>query len=55
MGRIDWRDVPLPRDTSTMPGEREKVLDEKPRHWRAWYDGRLVSNTKRRCRGCRRR
>ncbi len=23
---------------------RERVLDGKPRHWRAWYDGRLVSN-----------
>jgi arylsulfatase A-like enzyme len=23
---------------------REAILDSKPRHWRAWYDGRLVSN-----------
>ena len=24
--------------------EREAVLDAKPRHWRLWYDGTLVSN-----------
>jgi len=24
--------------------EREALLDQKARHWRAWYDGTLVSN-----------
>jgi len=24
--------------------ERERILDDKPRHWRLWYDGELVSN-----------
>jgi len=24
--------------------ERESLLDQKARHWRAWYDGRFVSN-----------
>jgi len=44
VGRIDWRDVPLPAGYVEDPAERERVLDGKPRHWRAWYDGRLVSN-----------
>jgi arylsulfatase A-like enzyme len=42
--RIDWRDVPLPAGYIEDPAERERVLDNKPRHYRAWYDGRLVSN-----------
>ncbi len=33
-----------PPATSPTRRERESVLDAKPRHWRAWYDGRLVSN-----------
>jgi arylsulfatase A-like enzyme len=44
IGRIDWRDVPLPAGYIEDASERERVLDGKPRHWRAWYDGRLVSN-----------
>jgi arylsulfatase A-like enzyme len=44
LGRIDWRDVPLPAGYHADPARREAVLDAKPRHWRAWYDGRLVSN-----------
>jgi hypothetical protein len=44
MSRIDWRDVPLPAGYIVDAAERERVLDTKPRHWRAWYDGRLVSN-----------
>ena len=44
VGRIDWRDVPLPEGYIGDPSERAAVLDAKPRHWRAWYDGRLVSN-----------
>ncbi len=43
-GRIDWRDVPLPAGYPQTAAEREAILDGKPRHWRAWYDGRLVSN-----------
>jgi arylsulfatase A-like enzyme len=42
--RIDWRDVPLPSGYPTDAAERERILDAKPRHWRAWYDGRVVSN-----------
>lgn len=44
VGRIDWRDVPLPDGYPQNAAEREAILDAKPRHWRAWYDGRLVSN-----------
>lgn len=39
--RIDWRDLPLP---AGHPGSREaieRVLEQKPRHWRAWYEGRF--------------
>lgn len=44
MGRIDWHDVPLPAGYPESPSEREAILDAKPRHWRLWYDGTLVSN-----------
>ncbi len=44
MGRIDWRDVPLPDGYPSDQQERERILDGKPRHWRLWYDGTLVSN-----------
>jgi arylsulfatase A-like enzyme len=41
---VRWRDVPLPAGYLEDATAREAVLDAKPRHWRAWYDGRLVSN-----------
>jgi len=44
MGRVDWRDVPLPKGYLGSRDEREKAIDAKPRHWRMWYDGQLVSN-----------
>ena len=44
LGRIDWRDVPLPEGYVEDRVERERILDAKPRHWRLWYDGTLVSN-----------
>ena len=44
VGRVDWREVPLPEGYIADAAERERVLDAKPAHWRAWYDGRLVSN-----------
>jgi arylsulfatase A-like enzyme len=42
--RVDWRDVPLPAGYPEQASQREAILDAKPAHWRAWYDGRLVSN-----------
>ena len=44
MHRIDWHDTPLPAGYPTTASERERILDAKPRHWRMWYDGKLVSN-----------
>jgi arylsulfatase A-like enzyme len=44
VGRVDWRDVPLPAAYPESPAARERILDAKPRHWRLWYDGTLVSN-----------
>ncbi len=44
VGRIDWRDVPLPAGYPADAAAREAILDAKPRHWRLWYDGELVSN-----------
>jgi arylsulfatase A-like enzyme len=44
LGRVDWRDVPLPAGYPESAAERERLLDAKPRHWRLWYDGTLVSN-----------
>ena len=44
VGRVDWRDVPLPDGYPEHAEEREAILDAKPRHWRLWYDGTLVSN-----------
>lgn len=44
MHRVNWRDVPLPVGYPESAAEREALLDRKPRHWRAWYDGTVVSN-----------
>ena len=44
VGRVDWREVPLPDGYPESATEREALLDAKPRHWRLWYDGSLVSN-----------
>ena len=44
MKRINWRDVPLSQGYPQNQTERESILDNKPRHWRMWYDGTLVSN-----------
>jgi len=44
LGRINWRDIDLPEGYPTSAAERERILDDKPRHWRQWYDGTLVSN-----------
>ncbi len=44
MGRVDWRDVPLPAGYPEKAADRERIIADKPRHWRLWYEGRLVSN-----------
>ena len=42
--RVPWQDVDLPAGYPESAAERERLLDDKPRHWRLWYDGQLVSN-----------
>lgn len=44
LGRVPWRDVDLPAGYPESESERLAILDAKPRHWRLWYDGELVSN-----------
>ncbi len=44
VGRVDWREVPLPAGYPTSADERLALLDAKARHWRLWYEGTLVSN-----------
>lgn len=44
LGRIDWRDVELPAGYPTTDAQRLRILEDKPRQWRLWYDGTLVSN-----------
>ena len=44
VSRVNWRDVPLPEGYIESKSQREAILDDKPRHWRAWYDGSLISN-----------
>jgi len=44
IGRVPWREVPLPANYPQTASERESIIDQKARHWRAWYDGRVVSN-----------
>jgi len=42
--RVDWRELDLPVGYPQNQAEREAIIDAKPRHWRLWYDGKLVSN-----------
>jgi arylsulfatase A-like enzyme len=44
LGRVDWRDLDLPAGYPADRAERERLLDGKPRHWRLWYDGDVVTN-----------
>jgi hypothetical protein len=43
IGRVNWRDLPVPEG---YPGSREKIdaiLSDKPRHWREWWTGERVT------------
>jgi arylsulfatase A-like enzyme len=44
LGRVAWRDLDLPEGWINDAAARERNLDGKLRHWRAWYDGTFVSN-----------
>ena len=42
--RVNWRDLDLPEGYPADRARREALLDDKPRHWRMWYEGEFVSN-----------
>jgi arylsulfatase A-like enzyme len=42
--RINWKDVPLPRLYSENRSQLESWLNEKPAHWRGYFDGSLWTN-----------
>ena len=44
MHRVNWRDLDLPENYPVDRSTREAIIDAKPRHWRKWYDGEIVSN-----------
>jgi hypothetical protein len=44
LGRVNWRELDLPAGYIEDAAERERVLDDKPRHWRMWYEGTFISN-----------
>jgi len=44
MHRVNWRELDLPENYVEDRAMREAIIDAKPRHWRKWYDGELVSN-----------
>ena len=45
MHRVDWRDLDLPANFPTGGADEiERLLADKPVHWRKWWDGELVSN-----------
>ena len=44
ISRVNWRDLDLPEGYIADAAERERVIDDKLRHLRGWYDGTFVSN-----------
>jgi len=43
IGRVDWRDIPVPVG---YPGSREKIgeiLTAKPHHWKDWWTGKRMT------------
>lgn len=42
--RVPWQDLDLPAGYPADRQEREAILDDKPRHWRQWYEGQFYSN-----------
>ncbi len=42
--RVKWQDVPLPKLFSEDRKQVEQWLDQKPKHWRGYYEGTLWSN-----------
>jgi arylsulfatase A-like enzyme len=44
LGRVDWREVPLPALYRETDAQRRALLADKPRHWLGYYDGTLWTN-----------
>jgi arylsulfatase A-like enzyme len=44
MHRVAWRDLDLPAGYPSSRSKLEAMLDTRPRHWRKWWSGDLVSN-----------
>lgn len=42
--RVNWRDIPLPRLYSEDRKQLEKWLDDKPSHWRGYFEGTHWTN-----------
>jgi len=42
--RHDWRDMPLPKLYRDTHEARLALLDQKPKHWRGYYEGTIWSN-----------
>jgi arylsulfatase A-like enzyme len=43
MGRVDWRDLDLPEGHPRTPDALRRVLEGKPAHWLAFYEGRWAN------------
>jgi arylsulfatase A-like enzyme len=39
LGRVNWRDLDLPPGHPGSPERCAEILDQKPWHWGAWFDG----------------
>ncbi|MBV1879823.1 MAG: sulfatase-like hydrolase/transferase [Pseudomonadales bacterium] len=44
LGRVNWRDLSLPKLYRQDPIERRALLDQKPKHWAGYYEGSLWAN-----------
>lgn len=44
IGRVNWRDLDLPELYAATASEREKLLEQKPKHWKGAWDGSLRTN-----------
>ena len=44
LGRLDWRDVPLPKLYRATDVQRRALLASKPKHWLGYYEGSLWTN-----------
>jgi len=42
--RVNWKDVPLPKLYREDRAELEALLDQKPKHWRGYFEGSVWTN-----------